>query len=90
MPEPTSESGWRPDPDDPHVMRWWEGNRWGKDAKPRLVFAAEDQTRLLADQTRLLAEIRNDLSTLKTIVFVLIALAVVGVVVAIAVAATSG
>lgn len=26
--ETVTEPGWRPDPNDPHRMRWWDGERW--------------------------------------------------------------
>jgi Protein of unknown function (DUF2510) len=79
-------AGWHVDPDDPHVMRWWDGHAWGTDLKPRLVVAAEDQTRIFNEQARLLAEIRRDVSSIRSIVvfwFVLTLLGLLGYIIVI-------
>lgn len=80
-------AGWHVDPDDPHLMRWWDGDQWGHHRKPRTVVAAEDHARILNEQTQLLAGIRNDIATIKAIAtfwLVLTLLGIFGVIVAIA------
>ena len=52
--------------------------RLGEQRRPRLVAAAEDQTRISNEQTQLLAQIRNDVSTIKTAVLFWFVLSLVG------------
>lgn len=83
-------AGWNPDPDDPHLMRWWNGSQWGEDRKPRAILAAEDHTRILTEQTRLLAEMRNDVAAIKSIATFWLVLFFLGLIGGIAVAALRG
>ncbi len=50
------------------MFRWWDGYGWDDRVRPRLVAAAEDQTRIFNEQTRLLVDMRNDISTIKNVI----------------------
>jgi hypothetical protein len=73
-------AGWAVDPDDPHMLRWWNGHGWDDRVRPRLVAAAEDQSRIFNEQTRLLVDIRNDVATMRNILLAWAILTIVGLI----------
>ena len=69
--KPSIGPGWQVDPDDPHMMHWWDGSRWSGHVKPRLLFAAEDHTVLLR-------EIRDAVFTVRSILVAWVVLSILG------------
>lgn len=61
----TVPQGWQYDPEDPHLLRWHDGERFTDERKPRMVMAAEDQVRLLS-------EIRGEVAAVRSLVMVLV------------------